>query len=67
MNKTKAIQLKPGDKRFRNAVAIAHEEGRHGPEDAPLDVLAYWATLCGDCNARHYYEFGPGRVLIGAA
>lgn len=52
---TKQIMCKPGDKRTREVMRQAHEDGRHG-DGSKLDVLVYWAGVCYDCNAQHYYE-----------
>lgn len=60
--KIKPIRLKAGDRFTRKAMRTAHDDGRHGPADAPLDVLANWASICADCNARHRYEFVMGKT-----
>jgi len=54
------IQLRPTDRRTRDALRAAHDDGRHGPDDAPLDVLEHWATCCADCHARWHYEIHHG-------
>lgn len=50
------ITYRKTDKLTRQAMRQAHDEGRHGPENAPVDVLTYWAETCADCNARYRYE-----------
>jgi hypothetical protein len=52
---TKPIQLHPGDRATRAAMREAHDLGRHGDGTQP-DVLAYWASICADCNATWRYE-----------
>lgn len=65
------ITLNSGDRRTRDAMREAHDDGRHGGGNAPHDVLAHWATCCADCNARHRYEvqdvLSVGRFLSDLA